>query len=118
MTISISNHLLKSPEGCFKRIIDDYGLSKVEAQVPGSMSIILLKNTILPTFDNQIIFYAVSTVEPAGKPIKECQLIPVHLTSTCQEDLKSYKQGIPALRQSLILRLAQEAAQQGGCSPD
>lgn len=29
----ISNHLLKLPEGCFKHdIINDYGLSKVEAQ--------------------------------------------------------------------------------------
>ena len=34
MTIIMSNHLLKSPKGFFKRdVIDGYGLSRVEANV-------------------------------------------------------------------------------------
>jgi hypothetical protein len=117
MTISISNHLLKSPEGCFKRdIIDDYGLSKVEAQVLWVYVNHFVKEHYLANrFDNQIIFYAVSIAEPAGKPIKDCQLVPVHLTLYCHQDLEiKVKQGIPALRESLVLRLAQEAHQQGG----
>jgi len=117
MTISISNHLLKSPEGCFKRdIIDSYGLSKVEAQVLWVYVKNFVKEHYLANrFDNQIIFYAVSLVEPAGKPIKDCRLVPVHLTLYCQRDLEiKAKQGITALREALVLRLSQEAHQQGG----
>ncbi len=117
MTISISNHLLKSPEGCFKRdIIDDYGLSKVEAQVLWVyVNHFVKEHYLTKRFDNQIIFYAVSIAEPAGKPIKDCQLVPVHLTLYRHQDLEiKAKRGVPALRESLILRLAQEAHQQGG----
>jgi len=72
MTIIISNHLLKSPEGFFKRdIIDGYGLSRVEADVLWDYVNNFVKEHYLACrFDNQIIFYAVSTAEPAGKPIK------------------------------------------------
>jgi transposase len=116
MTTSISNYLLKSPEGCFKRdIIDGYGLSKVEAQVLWVYVNNFVKEHYLANrFDNQIIFYAVSITEPAGKPIKDCQLVPVHLSLYSHKDLKTKaKEGISALRESLILRLAQEAHQQG-----
>ncbi|MFW6148773.1 MAG: DUF1670 domain-containing protein [Atribacterota bacterium] len=116
MTTNISNYLLKSPEGCFKRdIIDGYGLSKVEAQVLWVYVNNFVKEHYLANrFDNQIIFYAVSITEPAGKPIKECQLVPVHLTLYRQKDLEiKAKHGVPALREALVLRISQEAYQQG-----
>jgi len=117
MTISISNHLLKSPEGCFKRdIIDGYGLSRVEVQVLWDyVNHFVKEHYLADRFDNQIIFYAVSTEEPAGKPIKDCQLIPVNRTLYRHADLETKaKQGIPALRESLVIRLSKEAHQQGG----
>jgi len=116
MTVCIGNHLLKSPEGCFKRdIIDDYGLSKVETQVLWEYVNNFIKEHYCNTrFDNQIIFYAVSSSEPAGKPIKECKLIPVCLTLYNQGDLEIKRRcGVPLLRESLTLRLAEEAYQQG-----
>jgi len=117
MTIIISNHLLKSPEGFFKRdIIDGYGLSKVEANVLWDYVNNFIKEHYLACrFDNQIIFYAVSKYEPAGKPIKECRLIPVNLTLYRHSDCKiRAKLGIPALREYLVARLSEEAHQQGG----
>jgi len=117
MTISISNHLLKSPEGCFKRdVIDGYGLSRVEANVLWDYVNNFVKEHYLACrFDNQIIFYAVSAEEPAGKPIKDCRLIPVNLTLYRHTDQKiKAKLGIPALREYLAARLSEEAHHQGG----
>ncbi|HBY56692.1 MAG TPA: hypothetical protein DEG96_02335 [Candidatus Atribacteria bacterium] len=90
MTNSIINNLVKSPEGCFKQnVIDGYGLSKVEADVLWDYVNNFVKEHYLACrFDKQIIFYAVSTDEPAGKPIKDCRLIPVKLTLYRHTDRK------------------------------
>ena len=65
-------------------------------------------------FDNLIIFYVVSADEPAGKPIKDCRLIPVNLTLYRHTDQKiRAKLGIPALREYLTARLSEEAHHQG-----
>jgi len=113
MTNSICNHLVKSPEGCFKRdVIDGYGLSRVEADVLWDyVSNFVKEHYLASRFDNQIIFYAVSADEPAGKPIKDCRIIPVNLTLYRHTD---WKLGIPALRESLVARLSEEAHHQGG----
>jgi predicted transcriptional regulator len=113
MISSICNHLVKSPEGCFKRdVIDGYGLSRVEADVLWDYVNNFVKEHYLASrFDNQIIFYAVSADEPAGKPIKDCRIIPVNLTLYRHTD---WKLGIPALRESLVARLSEEAHHQGG----
>ena len=117
MTNSICNHLVKSPEGCFKRdVIDGYGLSRVEADVLWDYVNNFVKEHYLASrFDNQIIFYAVSADEPAGKPIKDCRIIPVNLTLYRHTDWKiKAKLGIHALRESLVARLSEEAHHQGG----
>jgi len=117
MTIIICNNLVKSPEGCFKRdVIDGYGLSRVEADVLWDYVNNFVKEHYLACrFDNQIIFYAVSADEPAGKPIKDCRIIPVNLTLYRHTDWKiKAKLGIPALRESLAARLSEEAHHQGG----
>ena len=69
MTINIDNHLVKSPEGCFKRdIIDGYGLSRVEADVLWNYVNDFVKEHYLACrFDNQIIFYAVLSGRTGGK---------------------------------------------------
>ncbi len=60
-------------------------------------------------------FYAVSADEPAGKPIKDCKLIPVKLTLYSHMDRKVRdKLGVVALREYMAKRLAREAYQQGG----
>jgi len=81
--------LLKSPEGFFKRdVIDGYGLSRVETDVLWDYVNNFIKEHYLACrFDNQVVFYAVSAAEPAGKPIKEFV------------GLFRAKLGIPALRE-------------------
>lgn len=117
MTINICNSIVKSPEGCFKQdVVDGYGLSRVEADVLWDYVANFVKEHYLACrFDNQIIFYAVSLEEPAGKPVKDCKLIPVNLTLYSHRDWKiKAKLGIPALREYLAARLSKEAYNQGG----
>lgn len=118
MTNIICNSLVKSPEGCFKRdVIDGYGLSRVEADdvLWDYVNNFVKEHYLACKFDNQIIFYAVSADEPAGKPIRDCRLIPVNLTLYHHTDRKiKAKLGIPALREYLTVRLSEEANHQGG----
>lgn len=57
----------------------------------------------------------VSADEPAGKPIKDCRLVPVNLTLYRRTDRKiKANLGIPALREYLAAKLSEEAHHQGG----
>ena len=73
MNIDIKPYTVKSPEGMFKQdVIFGYGLSRVEAEALWDYVKNFVKEHYLACrFDNQIIFYAVSAGEPAGKPIKD-----------------------------------------------
>ena len=62
-----------------------------------------------------IIFAAVSKKEPAGKPIAKCAKVPVRLTFLCDSDcMVQYDNGSVALRSARILRMTNEAYDQGG----
>jgi DNA-binding CsgD family transcriptional regulator len=63
--------------------------------------------------DNQVAYCAVSAQEPAGKPLRECQRVAVHLTLHLPEDLTSTDGSVGALRETRLLRLCQEACDQG-----
>jgi DNA-binding CsgD family transcriptional regulator len=117
MNINIKPYTVKSPEGMFKQdVIFGYGLSRVEAEALWDYVKNFVKEHYLACrFDNQIIFYAVSADEPAGKPVKDCKLIPVKLTLYSHLDRKiKDKLGIVALREYIAKRLAREAYKQGG----
>ena len=116
MNINDNTDMVKSPEGCFKQnVIDGYGLSKVEANVLWDYVLKFVKEHYQDSrFDNQIIFYAVSADEPAGKPVKDCKLIPVRLTLYSYSDKKVKQRfGIYHLREHLTVRLSREAYSQG-----
>jgi len=94
----------------------DYSLSPAEAR--------LLSAALIDKFqkeysdkgrhNGQIITYAVAEDEPAGKPLEQCRKIPVKLTLHDPEDLEIRKSGgLYSLRRHLVLRLAQEAYEQG-----
>jgi len=111
MNIDIKPYAVKSPEGMFKQdVISGYGLSRVEAEALWEYVENFVKEHYQSCrFDNQIIFYAVSAVEPAGKPIKDCKLIPVKLTLYSHMDRKVRdKLGVMALREYMAKRLARE----------
>ena len=116
MNVNNNTDMVKSPEGCFKQnVIDGYGLSKVEADVLWDYVLKFVKEHYQDSrFDNQIIFYAVSADEPAGKPVKDRKLIPVRLILYSYSDKKIKQRfGIYNLREHLAVRLSREAYSQG-----
>jgi hypothetical protein len=65
--------------------------------------------------DSQVIYHAVSIQEPPGKPIDRLRLVPVTLTTSDPDDAAILKeQGVTGLRKHKLLRLANEAYDQGG----
>ncbi len=110
-------NISKSPEGMLKQeLVSYYGMSAAESDILWERIENFVKehfeNCI---FDNQIIRYAVSSDEPAGKPIKYCKLIPVKLTLFKPSDKKIREEKGPSyLREILTLRFADEAYAQGG----
>jgi hypothetical protein len=64
----------------------------------------------------QMHYLAIDENEPAGKPITLCKKLSVKLSVHCpEEDLAVYKKsGLRALRQHKIIRITNEAIDQGG----
>lgn len=64
--------------------------------------------------DGQIVYYAVKLGEPAGKRIRDCELVSVKLTLHDPVDLAyAKKHGHKALIQDLMQRICREAYEQG-----
>jgi DNA-binding MarR family transcriptional regulator len=66
--------------------------------------------------DGQIIYYAVSNKEPAGKPLKDCQYVKLILTLHDKNDADyREKHGLRDLKLRIIKRICDEAVLQGAC---
>lgn len=64
--------------------------------------------------EGQIIHYAVKLGEPASKPIKNCELIPVKLTLISSEDLEYQKKNdLQKLNLQVMERIAKQTYEQG-----
>jgi DNA-binding CsgD family transcriptional regulator len=62
----------------------------------------------------QILFHAVATDEPAGKPLRECHMVEIRLTLRADGDLAFRRtHGLGALNRALVERLGREALEQG-----
>lgn len=90
----------------------DYGLARAEAN--------LLHHDLLVTFgpnahakrgDGQLLFYAISSDEPAGKPLAECESLPMVLDYFTDEDRQA--DTVTALKRNKAHRLAEQAKAQG-----
>jgi len=97
-------------------IKSDYGLSQVEAQALYEFNHQFRDLYQSPNRKpGQIILSTVAIGEPAGKPIKECKLVPTIVTFTDDEDLEVLQlYGVPGLRRYRILRVSVETLEQGG----
>src|SRR6516165_465933 len=64
----------------------------------------------------QILLLVVAASEPAGKPLDQCQKVTVRLTLDAgQEDFQlRLAHGVEGLRRARILRITEEAREQGG----
>lgn len=105
-----------SPKNFFiGRLKDEYGLSQVEAH-----AVYEFNHQFNELYQNenrkagQIILSAIAMGEPAGKPIKECKLLPVTITYFAEEDfMVQHLYGVKGLRRYRILRATVEAFEQG-----
>jgi len=93
-----------------------YSLSPVEAQaLARRVQQLVDEQTGLARAQGQITYQAIGVDEPPGKPLKQCQKVPVHLTVVAEEDGQVWaREGAEALRRLRVHRLTYEALMQGG----
>jgi hypothetical protein len=93
-----------------------YSLSPVEAQVLATrVQELVDEQSGLARQPGQITYQAISVDEPAGKPLKQCRKIPVHLTLVGEGDAQLWaEEGAIAVRRVRVHRLTYEAFMQGG----
>ena len=106
---------LKSPaEAIIERVQRDFKLAPLVArtlfeQMRGYFeSYYQLKND-----SGQLTYLAVSASSPAGRKLSECQRVAVKLSLHTPDDLVALGRGVAALRQARLLRLTEEAYEQG-----
>jgi biotin operon repressor len=106
---------LKSPaEAIIERVQRDFNLAPLVArtlfeQMRGYFeSYYQLKND-----SGQLTYLAVSASSPAGRKLSECQRVAVKLSLHTPDDLVALGRGVAALRQARLLRLTEEAYEQG-----
>lgn len=98
-------------------IAKDFNLTPILAEAYFSqISDYFLRHAELTLSTGQMQYLAVEENEPAGKPIALCRKVPVRLTlHSAEEDLAVYKKsGLRGVREHKIIRLTNEAIDQGG----
>ena len=99
------------------RIAKDFNLTPILAEAYFSqISDYFLQHAEVQLGAGQCHYLAVEENEPAGKPIALCKKVSVKLTlHKPEEDLPVYKKsGLHGLRQHKIVRITNEAIEQGG----
>ncbi len=77
------------------RMVEDFGLSRVEAEVLHSWNDSYLRNMSRgERRPKQILKHVVAVGEPAGKPLKQCRLVQVKLTMDDEEDVELLRKGV------------------------
>jgi len=90
----------------------DYGLAPTEARLLHHDLILLFgPEAAVQREDGQLLFYATKSTEPAGKPLAECELVPVTLDFFTEEDLPA--ETVEALKLQKIIRYTEKAKASG-----
>ena len=103
------------------RVVEGTGISPWEARVlvQETRDVYFSSPENQPMRSGQLLYNCVAASEGAGKPLDECQMVSVRLTLHSAEDSPGYgKPGysddISGLRQQKIMRMTEEARDQGG----
>lgn len=99
------------------RVVEGTGASPWEAEVFADLArkVYFAAPEDQPLRSGQLRYECVAVGEPAGKPMEKCRMQTVVLTMLADEDLPvQSKEGHAGLRRHLILRLTEEAREQGG----
>lgn len=93
-----------------------YALSPVEAQVLAQrVQQLVDEQTGSSRRPGQISYQAINVAEPPGRPLRQCQKVPVHLTLMDEGDAEVWAlEGPEALRRLRVHRMVYEAYLQGG----
>ena len=100
-----------------KRAVDGAGLSPWEAETLTEVvkEVFFAEPENTPLRSGQMFYECAEASEGAGKPLSECLLARVVLTIHEPEDIKiAGRQGANGLRRHCIIRLTEEAREQGG----
>ena len=90
----------------------DYGLAPTEARLLHHDLILLFgPEAAAQREDGQLLFYATKSTEPAGKPLVECELVPVTLDFFTEEDLQA--ETMEDLKLQKIIRYTEKAKASG-----
>ena len=99
------------------RVVEGTGMSPWEAEILVEVvqEVYFDEPGKTPLRSGQLRYECVALNEGAGKPLKDCQLVTVTLTLVEKEDSELVtRSGLKALRQARLMRIAQEAYEQGG----
>lgn len=102
-----------------KRLAEDFNFSPVKIRAVFEFLAELKGKLKDRRDDNQIIYWAVAAFEPAGKPLKACQLVPVIISYISPEDQPDGEDNpdlnrLREIKFTRVLRYSTEAKQAGG----
>ena len=101
-------------EAIIERIQSDFNLAPMVARTLYQQMRHYFENYYdLSHETGQLTYLAISAAAPAGQKLAESHRIAVNLSLHTTDDLVALSQGVAALRQGRIMRLTEEAYQQG-----
>jgi len=99
----------------FRALAADFALAPVKVRALREYVDELKERLDAPREDNEVVYWAVASTEPAGKPLSACHLVPVKLGLTCPGDLVGEPPNrVSGMKFAKILRYATQAKYQGG----
>jgi hypothetical protein len=112
---AIERLALKNPaEAIIDRVRHDFNLAPVVARTLFEQMRAYFESYYQLNHETgQLSYLAVSADSPAGRKLEECRRIAVKLTLHSPDDLVALSQGVAPLRQARLLRLTEEAYEQG-----
>lgn len=97
-----------------EKLRNDFNLSKIVAQTLFEQMQMHFENFYDQKKETgQLTYLAVSMDSPAGRRIEECERVPVRLTHNTSDDFVALRVGLARLRQARIVRMTEEAYDQG-----
>lgn len=116
-------------ESSVKRLVEKTPLHKIQAELRDGYDLSPIESLVLARRVQQLVdeqtggtrqpgqitYHAISLKEPAGKPLRLCRKVAVHLTVVDDGDPQTWVvEGAQVLRQVRVHRLTYEAMMQGG----
>jgi hypothetical protein len=106
--------LKSASEAIIERIQHDFNLAPMVARTLFKQMRRYFENYYqLKNDTGQLTYLAVSVDSPAGRKLAECQRVAIKLSLHTPDDLVALGSGIATLRQARIMRLTEEAYEQG-----